>query len=129
MSKNKHTICVKQIGDLAAVWEPHKPLWRMKLEKENYHLEFLEKNLDFELLNSYFDEREYKKNVWTVMTIFRNLDDIQGCSVIYELKVRIKNGRVYTKDLYTMYLDEKETQEELEYQRTEITWVKTQQLN
>jgi predicted esterase YcpF (UPF0227 family) len=124
MSK-KNKICVKELGKYVSVWCPHKTIHEMRMEKDNPHLSFLEKCLD---INNYIGIPEYDemKKRWVETRLFTT-DEIDGITygITYDMKLKIINNNLVCKDLFTMYLNEEETKEEIEFTQTHVNVLKT----
>jgi hypothetical protein len=124
MSK-KNKICVKEMGDCVSVWCPNKTIHEMRMEEDNPHLSFLEKCLD---INNYIGIPEYDemKKMWVESRFFRT-EKIGGKTygITYDMKLKIISDKIVCKNLYTMYLNEEETKEEIEFSQTHVKVLKT----
>ena len=119
-------ICVKDMGNgLSTVWCPEKTIHQMRMEEDNPHLSFLEKMFD---VNNFLGTPSYDKlkRNWVDSRFFRT-EEINGFTygVTYDMKLRIIKNKVICKNLYTMYLDEKETQDEIVFSKTKVKVLKT----
>jgi hypothetical protein len=124
MSKN-YKIFVKNFGKYTTVWCPNKTIQEMRMEKDNPHLSYLEMVLD---INNHIGTPGYDemKKRWVVTRFFRT-DEIDGVTygITYDMKLKIINNKLICKNLFTMYLDEEETKEEIEFSETKVKVWKT----
>ena len=118
----KNKIFVKDMGNgLSTLWNPYKTIHQMRMEDDNPHLSFLENILN---INNYIGTPGHNEMLkkWVNQRCFttKKTDDGKEYGIIYDMKVKIINNKVICKNLFTMYLNEEETKDEIEFSQTQV---------